>query len=61
MLCIIPPFNVTKLMDRNVLSIPVNRTVALFHPNKLAEQINAEAKPTALEVGVVLVIPSPPL
>jgi len=46
-------------MDRNVLNIPVNRTAALFHPNKLAEHINAEAKPTALEMGVVLVISSP--
>jgi len=45
-------------MDRHVLNIPVNRTVA-FNPNKLAEQINTEAKPTALEMGVVLVIPSP--
>ena len=55
----IPPFYASKFMDRNVLSIPVNRTVALFHPNKIAEQIYAEAKPMALEMGVVLVIPSP--
>ena len=53
----IPPFYATKFMDRNVLSITVNRTVALFHPNKIAEQIYAEAKPTALEMGVVLLFP----